>query len=92
MLSFPNVSIPDSNIRGRIQSPVNIEIRFPLKTAGMTNFKLPQLIEKLLKILSTLHSNVNIVKNIGNFLFCPFFVHSPRIAAKNLLTNKILAC
>ena len=33
-----------------------------------------------IKILSTLHSNFNIVKNLEFFLFCPFFVYSPRIA------------
>ena len=35
-----------------------------------------------IKILSTLHSNFNIVKNLEFFLFCPFFVYSPRIADK----------
>ena len=41
---------------------------------------IPILAEIPIKILSTLHSNVNIVKNLEGSLFCPFFVHSPRIA------------
>jgi len=44
-----------------------------------------------IKILSTLHSNFNIVKNLEFFLFCPFFVYSPRIADNSLTAYLILS-
>src|SRR3990167_8745288 len=43
-----------------------------------------------IKILSTLHSNFNIVKNLEFFLFCPFFVYSPRIAGGVVPVTKMM--